>query len=291
MENDQVETLSPWNLLDHVRLLKWLFLEPARLEAYRAQAGEEAVRRVGVWTASTLIWLPFLIVALAVLLGTAPVLEEAPPNLLSSPLTFTLGGALWFGPIVLGWALTGWLGKRDIVRRKGWRHLGMLLAGLVFALGACWVCSMANGVVVFTSQLSAASLGAMATALFLTLFIARGVAFCVAGREAAYVADSLTGGLLFLVLAKLVLSILRFGEGQQMPEGLSFTALRDTNPAVVLAATVILMVLGLLTRSVLEQPSPAGWRATLRAALPAILGLSHAALVWLCLLGGWQVLA
>jgi len=286
-----MEALSPWNPLDHLRLLKWLFLEPARLATYWEQAGEDCVRRVGAWTASTLIWLPFLVMVLAVILGTVPLWKDGPPDLSFSPLAYLLCGVQWFGPIVLGWALTGWIGKRDIVRRRGWRHLGMLFAGLVFAVGACWVCSMANQVVTFASQLSAASLGVMATALFLTLFIARGVAFGVAGREAAYVADSLTGGLLFLVLGRLILSVLGFETGQQMPENLGFTTLRGTNPVIILTVTVALLILGLLARSVLERPTQTRGRATLRGALLVALVLSHAALVWLCLLGGWQVFA
>lgn len=291
MEHEQRETFSPWRFLDHGRLLKWLFLEPARLAAYRQQAGDDAVRRIGAWTASTLIWLPFLVIVLAVFLGTVPVRDYALPDLLPSPLGLALGGIQWFGPIVPSWALTGWLGKRDIVRRRGWRHLVMLFAGLAFVAGACWVCGLANQVVRFTSGLSIESLGATTAALFLALSIARGVAFGLAGREAAYVADSLTGGLLFLVLVELILSILRFGEGRQMPEGLGFTAVRDANPVIILAVTVFLLILGILARSVLEQPAQTGWRATLRVAFLPGLVLSHAALVWLCLLGGWQVLA
>ena len=104
MDNGQIEPLSPWNPLDHARLLKWLFLEPARLQAYREQAGEEAVRRVGAWTASTLSWFPLLLFVLAVNLRTFSLLKEFTPE---APVPFSyhllcgeglVGFVFWAGP-------------------------------------------------------------------------------------------------------------------------------------------------------------------------------------------------
>ena len=49
--------LSPWNPLDHLRLLWWVLVTPQRLKAYRGAFGEKDERRVGRWLVSTLIWL------------------------------------------------------------------------------------------------------------------------------------------------------------------------------------------------------------------------------------------
>ena len=103
MENERVETLSPWSPLDHARLLKWLFWEPARLEAYREQVGEEAVRRIGAWTASTLTWFPLLLFILAVNLRTFPLPEELTPE---APVPFFITCFVEKGL----WALCSWAG-------------------------------------------------------------------------------------------------------------------------------------------------------------------------------------
>ncbi len=63
--------LSTRNPLDHLRLLWWLFLSPQRLKAYQEQFGEESVRRMRMWLASTLICLPIVLSILLMALSEA----------------------------------------------------------------------------------------------------------------------------------------------------------------------------------------------------------------------------
>ena len=72
--------LSPWNPLDHLRLLWWVLVTPQRLKAYREAFGEKDDGRVGKWLASTLTWLPLFILTLALGVGTLPSTEDAPSS-------------------------------------------------------------------------------------------------------------------------------------------------------------------------------------------------------------------
>ncbi|MDY7078609.1 MAG: hypothetical protein SXV54_16970 [Chloroflexota bacterium] len=91
--------LSPWNPLDHCRLLWWVLVTPQRLVAYREAYGENADYTVGKWLATTLFFLPYVLPALAWALETLPQEHGA-------SLPFYLGMTIG---LVLLWALTGCL--------------------------------------------------------------------------------------------------------------------------------------------------------------------------------------
>ena len=59
------QELHPWNPVDHLRLLGWLFFAPDRLKAFKEDWGEETIQQIGKWPASILTWLPLLIPCLA----------------------------------------------------------------------------------------------------------------------------------------------------------------------------------------------------------------------------------
>ncbi|MCP4526367.1 MAG: hypothetical protein GY833_10700 [Aestuariibacter sp.] len=115
----EMRTLSPWNPLDHLRLQWWVLVTPQRLVAYREVYGENAERSVGKWLVSTLIWLPFFISTLALGLGTMPLAE----------ITYPPAIYLWTGAsLILVWALTGWLGERDIDHTSTIKSIAVFLA-------------------------------------------------------------------------------------------------------------------------------------------------------------------
>jgi hypothetical protein len=96
--------LSPWNPLDHLRLLWWVLVTPQQLVAYREAFGENAERSVSRWLVSTLTLLPPFIPILAIEFGTLPFLVHSS----SVNLRWLSCG------VALVWALTGWLGRKGI---------------------------------------------------------------------------------------------------------------------------------------------------------------------------------
>jgi hypothetical protein len=104
--------LSPWNPLDHLRLLWWVLVTPQRLVAYREVFGKNAERSVGEWLVNTLAWLPLFIPLLALGLGTLPRIEESS--------TTYLGASVG---LVVAWVLTG---------------RGSSLKGKMFLLACSW---------------------------------------------------------------------------------------------------------------------------------------------------------
>ncbi len=100
----QIARLSPINPLDHLRLLWWTLMKRQQLKAYRVQYGENAERPVSKWLLSTIIWLPLLLLVLAVGLETLPSTTTA-----YTPTTYPLMG----GGLLIGWLLTGIFGDRE----------------------------------------------------------------------------------------------------------------------------------------------------------------------------------
>jgi len=94
------QQLSPWNPLDHLRLLWWVLVTPRWLKAYRETFGEKAERGVGKWLVSTLIWVPLSIPVLAMGLGILPN-TEGDYSLSAYLLTIAV--------FVFGWVLTSLL--------------------------------------------------------------------------------------------------------------------------------------------------------------------------------------
>jgi hypothetical protein len=64
--------LSPWNPLDHLRLLWWVLVIPQRLMAYREVYGENDEQKVGRWLVVTFVCFAAFVVTLAYVFGTLP---------------------------------------------------------------------------------------------------------------------------------------------------------------------------------------------------------------------------
>jgi hypothetical protein len=102
--------LSPWYPLDYPRLLWWLCVTPARLRAYRDTYGLRDERRLGRWLASTLTWLPWLLLMLACATRALPFTYAGDrPNFVRISLLF---GGLWLmsGLLAEAWAPLRMLG-------------------------------------------------------------------------------------------------------------------------------------------------------------------------------------
>jgi tetratricopeptide (TPR) repeat protein len=70
--NILTDRLSPWNPLDHLHLLWWLFMNPQRFKIYQRHFSQDTVRRLA-WVSSTLAWLPLCIFTLAIGVGVLPI--------------------------------------------------------------------------------------------------------------------------------------------------------------------------------------------------------------------------
>jgi hypothetical protein len=93
--------ISPWNFLDQLRLLWWAIATPHQIHHYREDLGEANIRRVGKRLVSTLLWLPFLILALSLALDQ--VTGELPPD------GYPLSGLILILVLFLFWLFSGWL--------------------------------------------------------------------------------------------------------------------------------------------------------------------------------------
>ncbi len=215
--------LSARNPLDNLRLLWWVLVTPQRLRAYRLVFGEREVRVVGSWLFSTLIWLPFFVLTLALGLRLLPCMGDA-----FLPRTPFLVLTLWV--ILICWALLGYrfrmynlLDLKSIVERTVARHLESIVERIV-ARGfsetpassiMAWVLGFAAllsaGVILwiailililflatmsgtFISIVASDILGslALAVAFYVALGVASGAAFGMGDRVLIYVATTLT---------------------------------------------------------------------------------------------------
>ena len=97
---------KPWNPVDQIRLLWWLFATPGAFRAYQAEANEDEIHGALAWLVSTLIWLPLAIPVLGYTIG--------------------LGPPWWLGQPAAGWAVLGgialmwfFMGRWGTTRRPG----------------------------------------------------------------------------------------------------------------------------------------------------------------------------
>lgn len=243
--------LSAWNPVDHVRLLWWVSAKPQTLKAIIADEGQDAVRKVGKWLVSTIVWLPILVVCLVVW----------------STYNFELEEVLLTGiGVLVSWLLSGWLGARG-ARWESWLAgavgLGVAGAATVVLADAVW-----NHLV---GWVAAAPVIVPGLALLLALGMVSGVALVlvqgVAGGTALGALVGVIAGLLFAAL------------GGDLDAG--WVVLCLTGGAVGLALTYLVTQFagqGLRT----GRPS---WPARM---LFPLLVLSYAAFAWLAVFDGWQ---
>ena len=264
--------LSSRNPLNYLRLLIWICLAPTRLVAYREQAGWEAIQKMGIWLASTLIWLPALIPTLARGLCILPTSHCDWYWLLSVGLVagwvFTgRAGALWDAKQIAIWAgvILGHLVGLFFMVDFG---PGLALAGGLPLVAALMVASTVSWVVMANPERGSGEraewleFGNLERKEWVVVTsgafgMAFGVAFAMVLVVGVTAMGSVFGGLLFMIAGVIVFAALCIAVRRKVIEALEE---------------------GLKT----GQPT---WQG--RAALAA-LALSHAALVWICFLGGWR---
>lgn len=233
--------LISWNPVDQVRLLVWLFLHPEAFVAYEQRTHEAKRIAVGSWMASSLTWLPLFIAALGHALGVVPNRDW-----------------WWWviiGVIIVGWALTGWLGSVESSKEN-------ILAGFVAFLVALPIVIAVTDRLIVSILVIAAGVIARGVAVVAAMGRTSGISGGVGTGLAVSVAIVIAGGLyvgLQIFIAALV--------------------------AVVGAYFLGKRVAGTIRQH--RQTGRSTWQGKL---IFAMLILSYLALVWIYLLGGWYVL-
>jgi hypothetical protein len=117
-ETTDFRPLKPWNPLDQLRLLWWLFMRPARFVDYEKWAGKEATHKVAIWLVSTLIWLSPFVVVLGIGLNLTHVRNRLPWD-----ISLAMAGI-----IPLAWWLPGAIGTRN-------NRVARMVAGIMLFSG------------------------------------------------------------------------------------------------------------------------------------------------------------
>lgn len=270
-------TLQPWNPLDHLRLLWWVFFVPGRLTTYRRKHGQESTRPIGTWLASTLLWIPLLIPILAVGLHTLPVGSEL------VPLWLLIAG------MVLGWLLTAWMGSLEYPMAAGWREAfgpvyeGAFIVVFGLAFGVAFGTAFLTGldimeILLVNQALGQAGLGAMVAAF--------GIAFGIA----YIVADKVAFGGAFIItplLAMCFTGLVAFGIG--FVGNFIAIFLMAFGIVFVISFVVAFVLVSLIASRIERYPDSALARGVRIVGLVA-LASAHAALLWICFFEGWRLL-
>lgn len=269
---------SPWNPLNHLRLLWWVFVKPERLHAYRNWRGRDVVKGVGVWLSSVLLWLPLFIPLLGVGIGTIPTAER--------PIPLWLIGL----GVIVGWLLTGALASREKDLTGGrWREtFGVVFStAFLFALGLAIGIGFSMGLAAAFDMVNIVEVGTVFGSLGVVVFV---VAFGLAFGIAIVIADTVAFAGAFIVtplLAFLVSGQVAFGIGFVGVFLSIFLLTFCIAFATGFAAALVLSPT--LARTVERSPGSA-WGVAFRLIGLALLVVSYAVLVWLFLLGGWRVM-
>lgn len=172
------DDLDAWNLLDQLRLMQWVFLEPDRLLRYQMQAGAESATRIAAWLVSSLAWLPIGVPTLAYTLGTIPRINSAQSGLFFAWIL-----------LIMGWFVTAWLAGRDD-RRSGFAAFvaaACITLAIFFLVGGVAGVELTAGVVDRADITSA-------------LGVAFGVGFVVAKNAVGIASGNVVGMILFIVM-------------------------------------------------------------------------------------------
>lgn len=112
-----------WNLDDFLELLRWLLFHRGRLFAFPYRHQDEAMRHTGAWMFGTLLWLPFLIIALALALQTLPRSQA-----------WGIGASLVL-LVIIAWGVTARLGKGT--REEHTQKIEAVMVGSSFLASGC----------------------------------------------------------------------------------------------------------------------------------------------------------
>ena len=252
-----VRQLAPWNPLDHLRVLWWLFVTPGSLEAYRS---EGQIESIGRWLAAALICLPILIPCLALGVGALQPVGNAP----SAPIYLLLSGVL-----ILAGGLTGWLNGREMDSASDLAFILAFVATFIAAVGvATGVALTVVFVVAYILVLGIAvgvSSGVTGVAAAWATF---GIAFSASFGVALVVAVDVTlnGAFLLAVSVALVLAFIVSGIIAYLSE--------SSEPAEVLAQTfAVTFVLVFIVAGAITGGMAGGFVSSLLGLVAVILAL------------------
>lgn len=244
--------LNPFNFFDHLMLLWWLFFQPEALAAHRLHSTDRPVRQTGAWLSGSIAWVPFMVPALGLVVGTV----QFPTTTSQVVSTLLLAGVLG----LLSWLVTGWFGWRDDPR------LGLILMVIVggFTFLLLLIGDRAGGIRFTASNPAATNAFLLTTSV--SLGIAAGITFRLANAASGALAGILIASIAYLTLSK-------------------------TQPGVGGSLSGLMMVVvAFLVSAVIERHFVTGRRFWLSLVVSLILIANLVGMIWLYLLGGWSVL-
>ncbi len=236
-----------WNPIDQVRLLGWLFADPARYTAFQSQVGKEKAKKAGLWLTSTLIWLPFLIPMLGIQLGLTPTNKTG---------AITESFPIWAVVIILGWFLTGFQTSENSGQSIFLRGITavVIVGGITFSLVFGLANIMAGGLALATALVVAIILS-LEVAANLTFYLVAGM---VAGLIIGLLLDSQDGGLFGVVIGFIFAFV--FLIFARMARGVALIANRSSRKRTVPGGMSILLALGIAYSVLIWIYWLGGWR-------------------------------
>ncbi len=248
-------TLDPWNFLDQLRVLGWLFFDPAQFISYRDAHGARTLRQVGAWLVSSMAWIPMFFPALGFVFGTVQI--PGVENDLNANTLFILTGLLFLG----NWLVTAILGWRE-------HHITglvlLLITGLT-ATAAFWLIAQEAGVLFLA--------GGGQTGLVTMITI--GISIGAAAGIAFHLANPTTGTLAGLVLAGLIVPAL-----YSVPLGIEMA---------ISGLAMVMMAFGV--GGAIDINLRRSRQSWLGMVMLGIVPVNIAVMIWTFFLGGWQILS
>jgi hypothetical protein len=245
--------LDPNNLFNHLRLVFWLFLQPAQIAPYQRDDSNRPLRQTTAWAVSALAFLPFLLPAAGYALGIIQT-PDAPRLPSLSLIVAGLG-------FVVEYLITGWLGWR--MRQTTGTFLTVII--VILTIGIYLVLPNMSNVIFARAGWLPGFLFMLTTAI--SLGVGFGIAFQFANNASAALIGVVVAAIINSVISKLQLGIQAGVAGGLM------------------------VLLAIMVSAALQENIRTGKAAWYSVALFVVLTANYGLMLWLYLLGGWSVLA
>lgn len=256
-------------------------MAPQRITAYEKAYGEKAIYAVGKWLASTLTWLPLLLLTVAMGLATMPLIR--PP--------FPVTTYLWIsGGLVFVWLLTGWF-----VGENSWTSGTVSGMALIVAFGVSLTVTIPS---VFGADSVIGIVGSVVVSVTLVVVfgVASGVAFGIAG----IVTFGMVVGVSIVVVADMVVGVSigvvaaayaaeAFDVASVMQTNVRFVVVNVVTYGVVAFGVAVVVASGVAV--VVAKGIKSGKTSWLLRSTGGLLVLAYAFLVWFAFFGGAAILA
>jgi hypothetical protein len=246
------EKLDPWNLLDQLHLISWLFLFPAEYVHRKITDQDRSIPKTGGWIISLLCWLPLFMPILGYTMGTVRV-----SNPLANSQVLVASYAVYF----VAWTSCAVIaGYSNIVNNL----LGFVVAALLSIL-SYFIMGGVGGIFLVGERELATFLLLSTTCI--SFGYAAGLSFIVSNGGAGIIAGIIAGSFVSLILFNIPIGVSGGISGFMMAG------------------------IAVLTALALDQAIKRKQSSWLTKGLLLLGVVDYAVMFWIFLLGGWFVIA